>query len=359
MKGVLMSYYSLKADLEQISEHFLHFAEYQAAPDNSPLYAFLARHIAADAELLTLAQSAPPDQPTANIFLAAVHYLLLSGIEHPLSAFYPTLTSTPGSVTTVYPTFHAFCLMYAERIREIMHTRFVQTNEVSRCACMLPAFEIIYQLGQGRPMAIIEVGTSAGVNLLWDHYSYNYGDTRTYGLQPSALQLNCKLRGERQPPFPQNMPVVSLRIGLDLHPININNTDAMLWLRALIWPEHVERVARLQSALEVVRQQRPLIMSGDALKLLPMIMANVPFDMTLCIFHSFTLDQFSPEARKRFAAILIEASKHREIFRVSYEVLTPLAKDPLLDLFLYVQGTEMRQLVAKASAHGNWLEWVA
>jgi hypothetical protein len=155
------------------------------------------------------------------------------------------------------------------------------------------------------------------------------------------------------------MPTVSLRIGLDLHPININNADALLWLRALIWPEHAERAARLQSALDVVKQHRPLVMAGDALKLLPMIMANVPFDMTLCVFHSFTLNQFSADERKRFAAVLIEASKHREIFRVSYEALTPPERDPLLDLFLYVQGTEMRQQVAKASDHGNWLEWLA
>lgn len=354
-----MSHYSVKADMEQFSERFLHFAEYQAEPDNSPLYAFLARHVAADAELLALAQSAPVDQPTANIFFAAIHYLLLSGIEHPLSTFYPTLTANPGSVSTVYPAFRSFCLTYATQIREVMNSRLVQTNEVRRCACMLPAFEIIYQLGQGRPMAIIEVGTSAGVNLLWDHYSYNYGDTQIHSSQASGLQLNCELRGEREVPFPQHMPTVSLRIGLDLHPININNADALLWLRALIWPEHLERVARLQSALEVVRQHRPLVMAGDALKLLPMIMANVPFDMTLCVFHSFTLNQFSPEARKRFAAILIEASKHREIFRLSYEALIPQAKDPLLDLYLYVQGTEMRQLVARASAHGNWLEWLA
>jgi hypothetical protein len=354
-----MSHYSIKAEQEHFSELFLHFAEYQAASDNSPLYALLARHIAADAELLTLAQFAPPDQPTADIFFAAVHYLLLSGIEHPLREFYPTLTSSPRSINAVYPIFHAFCLAYGAQIREVMNTRSVQTNEVGRCACMLPAFEIIYQLGQGRPMAVIEVGTSAGVNLLWDQYRYNYGDGHEYGLQTSPLQLNCELRGDRQLPFPQHMPTVSLRIGLDLHPININNADALLWLRALIWPEHAERAARLQSALDVVKQHRPLVMAGDALKLLPMIMANVPFDMTLCVFHSFTLNQFSADERKRFAAVLIEASKHREIFRVSYEALTPPERDPLLDLFLYVQGTEMRQQVAKASDHGNWLEWLA
>lgn len=354
-----MSHYSIKVELEYIAERFLSFAKYEATPGASPLYAFLAQHIATDVELLAIAQSAPPDQPIANIFLAAVHYLLLSGAQHQLSDFYPTLTSTPKNRNTIYPIFHSFCLTYAAQIREVMNSRLVQTNEVRRCACMLPAFEIVSQLGQGRPMAIIEVGTSAGVNLLWDQYGYNYGARHEYGIQTSALQLNCELRGERQPPFPQQMPTVSLRIGLDLHPININNADALLWLRALIWPEQGERVTRLQTALDFVKQQRPLIMAGDALKLLPAIVANVPFDMTLCIFHSFTLSQFTAEARQRFATTLIEASKHREIFRVSYEELSPSEKDPALDLFLYVQGTEMKQTVARASPHGNWLEWVA
>ncbi|GCE31130.1 hypothetical protein KDA_66140 [Dictyobacter alpinus] len=353
-----MPHSHLESGLDSIGHQFQLFAQRESEANFSPLYSFLARNIATDPAMLALASRARPDQPVANIFLAAVHYLLLGGIQHPLAKFYPDLTSSPMILRGVYPAFRSFCQQYEEQLSEIISTQRVQTNEVCRCACLLPVFEIVSQLGRKRPLAIIEIGTSAGLNLLWDQYGYRYGNALYSGVRTSAVQLDCKLRGQKVPPLPVELPEVTLRVGLDLHPLNITNPDAVLWLRALIWPEHKERVTRLQNALEIARQQRPLVMAGDALKLLPGIMANIPADTTLCVFHSFTTNQMSETARNELSNILVTASHTREIFRIAYEA-TADSIDPTIDLYLYLKGLENRQTLAHAAPHGNWLEWLA
>ena len=104
---------------EALARSFQRFAEQEAEPAFSPLYAHLCRSIAADPEVLALAAETPPSQPAPNLLLGAVHYLLLSGVNDPLAAFYPSLTSSPD-LTDAYPAFHRFCLAYAQPIRELL-----------------------------------------------------------------------------------------------------------------------------------------------------------------------------------------------------------------------------------------------
>ncbi|HEY7356232.1 MAG TPA: DUF2332 domain-containing protein, partial [Ktedonobacterales bacterium] len=153
--------------LDVLARRFQRFAEQEAEPAFSPLYARLCRGIASDPQVLTLAAAVPPGQPTPNLLLAAVHYLLLQGIGHPLAAFYPSLTSSPDP-SDAYPAFQSFCLEYASDIRALLLSRRVQTNEVARCACLLPAFELVSRQTARAPLALIEIGASAGLNLLWD-----------------------------------------------------------------------------------------------------------------------------------------------------------------------------------------------
>ncbi|HEU5199384.1 MAG TPA: DUF2332 domain-containing protein, partial [Ktedonobacterales bacterium] len=244
--------------LDTLARRFERFAEREAEGFFSPLYARLCRSIAADPEILALAAAAQPGQPTPNLLLAAVQYLLLKGVEHQLASFYPGIAAAPDEANDPYPAFRAFCLEHAEAIRPLLATRRVQTNEVGRCACLLPAFGLVARLAQAEPLALVEIGASAGLNLLWDHYSYDYGDGNHYGAADSPMRLPCALRGPKTPSFPSTLPAIAFRIGLDLNPIDIANTDEMLWLRALIWPEHHERVTRLQQAVEIARQDPPL-----------------------------------------------------------------------------------------------------
>lgn len=337
--------------LEFLARHFEGFAAH-AGQNASPLYERVSLAISSDAEMLALAAHAASG-PVPNLFFGAVHFLLLQGAEHPLAAFYPTMTKMPRIDVDPYPAFRAFCFEHAEEIQHLLQTRRVQTNEVGRCSVLLPAFGIV---ADGRPLTLVEIGASAGLNLLWDRYGYDYGIGRNCGDPGSPVQLSCALRGNRQPPIPEIFPKVAARLGIDLQPIDVHDSTAIDWLRALIWPEHTARVELLQCAVEVARHASPEILAGDALDLLPSIMTSVREETVLCIFHSFTLNQFSSEERKQLAGLLDEYGIKRDLHCISIADFT--LEYPQLTLLSYQDGVKTERLLANCSSHGLWLEWL-
>ena len=340
--------------LEFLARQFVGFAEHTGR-DASPLYERLSLAISTDVEMLALAAHAT-SEPVPNLFLGAVHFLLLRETDSPLAAFYPSMTKMPRTDADPYPAFRAFCFEHAEEIQYVLQTRRVQTNEVRRCAVLLPAFGIVAEQAHGRPLALVEIGASAGLNLLWDRYGYDYGTGRKYGHPGSPVQLSCRLHGDQQPPLPEVFPKVALRLGIDLQPVDVHNSTAIDWLRALIWPEHTTRLELLQRAVEVVQHNSSEMLAGDALELLPGSMASVPEEAVLCIYHSFTLNQFSSEGRKRLAGLLDEYGMKRDLFCISIAAFQ--LEHPQLRLLSYQNGVKIEHLLANCSSHGLWLEWL-
>ncbi len=220
--------------------------------------------IAAEPEILNLVVSADRAQQVSNLLLGAVHFLLLSGAQHPLADFYPSLSKTPRSIENAYPHFHKFCLEYAGEIQRLVITHRVQTNEVGRCTNLLPAFGLIYERTK-KPLALIEVGASAGLNLLWDRYGYDYQEAGYTGDISSSVQLTCRPDGDFYPPIPFLLPEVAYRVGIDLRPIDLQDGETIRWLRALIWPEHLDRAELLERAIEIARRDPPRLIGGNVL----------------------------------------------------------------------------------------------
>ncbi len=345
---------------ESIARRFRRFAdaEYREA---SPLYEHLARSIATDEAVLALAAYASLEQPIPNLFFAAVHFLLLQGDAHPLAEFYPSLTPHADEPQRAYPIFRDFCLTRAETIRQQLTTRINQTNEVGRCTYLMPAFTLIAQRADSRPLALVEIGTSAGLNLMWDHYGYIYNADVVCGNPQSPLQLTCSLRGQHRPPLPKpippgQMPDIALKLGVDLHAVDISDPDEALWLRALVWPENRERAEWLSHAMAITRNNPPTLRSGDGLALLPDILSAVPRDTTLCVFHTHVLNQFSVEARDRLTALLDAHARTRDVYRLSAEWLS--GEYPKLELTAWQNGRAHQQLLAHCHHHGQWIEWL-
>ena len=326
-------------------------------PGYSPMYERLALGIAEDQEMLALVAGAQKGQWVPNLLFGAVHFLLLKGLQHPLSAFYPSLSGSVESDENPYPHFRAFCQEHRGEIEDLVSTRYLQTNEVGRCACLLPAFGIVAERAQGRPLALIEVGASAGLNLLWDRYGYDYGDAGRYGDLGSLVQVSCELRGGRLPPFPARLPEVEFRVGLDLNPVDVRDFDATQWLRALVWPEDRQRAELLRMAVDVARHEPPRLVAGDAVVTLPDVLKDVPREAALCVFHSHTLNQFSGDQRGRLYSLLSEHASIREVFRVSLEWRWG-QPSPQLKVFEHRDGTHTGTLLAYYQAHGKWIEWL-
>jgi hypothetical protein len=322
----------------------------------SPLYAQLALNAATDPEILALLDEVEQEKLLPNLLFSSVNDLLMGGERDPLADFFANLTDTPRAPEDAYPIFRAFCLRHADTLRQRAKTRRVQTNEVRRCAALVPAFGLIAGREAGTPLALVEVGASAGLNLLWDHYSFDYGAAGKVGNVMSPVQLTCEVRGSLMLPIPDTLPEVAYRIGVDLYPIDVRDEDAARWLKALIWPEHAERIHTIERALEIARHNPPALVAGDLLEALPGVLANVPTDATLVIYHSWILNQVMPEVRERFAAMLLEHAQSRDFYRVSVEMLATPA--PQLDLFSYQGGIVRQETLANCEAHGGWIEWL-
>jgi hypothetical protein len=340
--------------LTTLAQRFQRFAQRECHV--SPLYARLALGIAEDPEVLAIAAPARPGQPRPNLFLAAVHFLLLQGVSHPLAGFYPSLAAAPAPTADPYPSFRAFCLGHAEALRQLIATRLVQTNEVRRCACLLPGFALVARRGKHRPLALVEIGASAGLNLLWDRYGYEYSAGRRCGDENSPVQLSCSVRRKACPPLPTAWPAVASRVGLELNPLDVRDADAVLWLRALLWPDEAGRAEMLAGAVHIAQQAPPRLLGGDALDRLPEVLAAIPEAHTPCVFHTHTLNQLSPQARSQLSTLLAEHAASRDLYRLSIEWLG--TEHPRLELSACERGRHTAQLLAHCGSHGEWLEWL-
>lgn len=345
-----------KSQLAQISESFANSAAHEFH-GSSPLYERLARGISTDPELLTLASGAV-SRPVPMIFFAAVHYLLLDDADHPLATFYPDINSVPCATDTdLYPVFQDFCFKHRDEIKNIISMYHVQTNEVRRCACLLPAFGIAAQEAKGLPLTLVEIGSSAGLNLLWDQYGYDYGDGLLYGDRASSVQLSCTLRGDKRPPFPEKIPQIASRIGIDLHPIDVRSESEVNWLRAFIWPEHAGRFDLLHRAIKIARNSPPELRKGDVLELLPGIMETVLPGSVLCLFHTFVSNQMSPEVHHGLADLIADYGSKQNIWCISID-LSDKYKYPRLELLSCIDRVEKHRHLANCSGHSRWLEWL-
>ena len=181
-----------------------------------------------------------------------------------------------------------------------------------RSALLLPAFAEVSE-DSGKPLALFEIGPSAGLNLLFDRYHYRYGDYEV-GDPESPVTLVSEPRGLT--PRVEMPPVVS-RVGIDINPLDVSNPEDVAWLRALIWPEHTDRLALLDAAIQLAQQAPPELIKADLFEHFSgRRMASIPTDATVCFFATFVLHQFTPEMRETFARMLLSLSHSRDVYLV-------------------------------------------
>ena len=351
------------SDLDQVRAYFRNFGLKQAPENGSPLYHALSLGVLDDPAMLRLAASCPPSQPSANLLFGAVHYLLLGGVRHPLRDFYPDVVASekmprPPAQET-YTLFQDFVWNHAETIRQLITTRLVQTNVVRRTTCLLPVFAQLAQEAGRQPLSLIEVGSSAGLNLHWDRYCHRYeypsGASSAWGDREAAVQLSTQVRGTVPlPPLPADLRI-AWRAGIDINPIDVTDAEAMRWLRALIFPEHLERHQETEAAARVARDNPVPIVTGDALTHLPALLSQAPQDSHLCLYASMVLYQFSPKARKNLWRMLAAFSATRPVSTVILDGVPEGWAQLLIRDFK--NGGSTRRHLAAAHAHGRWLEW--
>jgi hypothetical protein len=265
------------------AERYRWYAEVQFA-GSSPMYAEWSAGIAEDAAVLALIDRLPRPKRQSNLVFAAARYA--------------------GAPLGPYAQLRPWLLEHWDEVEAVARTRATQTNEAARCATLLPVLARI-----DGPIALLEVGASAGGCLFPDRYSYDYvavDGAKLRSLEPDDGPSAVRLRCEIEPPsaVPTRVPEVVWRAGIDLNPLSYADEHDVHWLQTLVWPEHEERRARVAAVASIVRADPPRIVRGDALELLPSVAAEAPDDATLVVFHSAVLLYLPLEARERFAGIV-------------------------------------------------------
>jgi hypothetical protein len=324
----------------------------------SLVYSRIAEGIGHDEELKAVCANARPGQPHANMILGAVHFLLLRGDLHPLKRFYGTVGGHMSAERDdPFPDFRNFVLSHRTAVERLIATRVTNTNEIGRSALLHPGFRAIAD-AVDRPLSLIEIGPSAGLNMIWDSFGVRYrrdGEIKATINEESSLIIECELRGDRQPPT-DGSPTVAGRVGLELNPVDLANADDRDWLRALIWPNQIARLERLDQAIELFAAHKPLIKAGDALTLLPDALAAVPQTETPCVYHTIAIYQFSRTMRHALDDTLTVAGLRRPVWRLSFEYDGELY---ILSAIRYADGTRQEMRLASCHPHGTWLEWLA
>ena len=310
------------------------FAEHEAA-GRSPLYVELAHAVAESETLLGFVSSLPAHKQQPNLVFAAVRHLY----------------GTPRDAQH----FTDLVARHAEPIRDLILQRSTQTNEPGRCASLLPALGLLPE-----PLALIEVGASAGLCLLPDCYGYDYGTVQLWPQHqsiPPVPVFPCRVNAAT--PLPHRLPEVIWRAGIDLNPIDLHDPEQAAWLETLVWPGQEARAERLRGAIAVARTRAPNVFQGNLLTDLPALVAKAPVGATLVIFHSAVLAYLAAEESQRFAGLVRELDAVW-ISNESPDVLPELAGKlnepcPPDQFLLCIDG----EPVALTAPHGHSIRWLA
>jgi hypothetical protein len=328
-----------------------HFA---AAPHlfaTSPLYGRLGAVVAADERLLAIATEAGPGQVPSNLLFAAVHYRLLRDASHELAAWYPTTGAEREPEGDPGPAFTDFCLTRRPEIVDLMRGRLVQTNVVKRAAVLRLGLAAVARVTD-EPVTLIEVGCSAGLLLRFDAYRYDLGG-RTWGRPLSPVEIRTRWRGSAPGPDLDPLPVVADRVGVDLHPVDVTDPDERLWLRSLIWPENRAQADLQDAALGVVAADPPRTIGGDAVEVLPRVVADVPVGTPVVVFHAATRLHVAEDRRDRFDEAIAGVGETHELFHLSLEAAPE--RHPLAFAVRLRHGCAAERLLAIADGHAEWI----
>lgn len=337
-------------DRDQLSEKFITFAVSECK-GSSQLYEFLSLKIAEDDEILDLCLNAKEGQPIPNLLFGAVHYLLQKGKEHVLKEYYQSIVVSHQKVEASFAHFKDFCTVYKDEISSILKRKIVQTNEVRRCGYLYPSFCYIFNK-VNKPLSLIEIGTSAGLQLLWDTYNYSYGNNEIYGDKQSNVHIRSEIIGDNFPLLLTKSPPVVSRLGLDLHISDLGNSEDHLWLKSLIWPEHRERLELFEKAALHFKKNPVSLLEGDGVAFLSDVVEHTPIDSVLCIFHTHVANQLPENLKHKLLETIKTIGSKRDVFHLYNNMW-----DRKLHLDYFINGHEYHNTIGETDGHGKWFKW--
>lgn len=353
------------------------------APPSWWLTAETLTAIAEDDVLLDLAAAVEPERLPALLLSAAIRYLVAEQQPTPLAHYYPRPgAGQPPPDDAFRPALRAFCAARADTLARLCATHRYQMNEVARCLDVLPALAQVCA-DEPRPLALVDLGTGAGLGLHLTRYHYTYdlpdGSSLTAGDSTSTVALSCTVRSGR-PPVGPRLPTLAHRIGIDSEPLDLTDGPTAAWLAACVPPE-IDAVTRFAAAAAIARADPTPTVRGHLLDALPDVVADLPTDTLLCLVDTYVHVFLPARELARFHELVDRIGRHRDLDWISIDPLVPLGPEAratvqgldvpsrwlhdnrdhgvsgVISRISVRDGTRSARLLGRAHPGATWLEW--
>jgi hypothetical protein len=269
--------------------------------------------------------------------LGGLHYLALSEGVDPWTDPVPVLEE------------------HRDWLRAFVRERGVQTNEVQRSWMLLPCFLEIARRTGVETLDLVELGPSAGLNLVWDRYRYRY-EAGGWGPEDAPLELS----GEERAPVPANLlrlrPRVRHRRGIDRSPIDVTREDQTLLLRSFVWADQTARLERLDRAIETVRGNPPVLEQADVAERLPEVLADRQLGALTVVYATAVLSYLGDRQSDLLEAL--EEAGRRFPLAFLWTGQPKPGEHRYWGIWLRLWPEEEKALLGHAGFHGQWLEWL-
>jgi hypothetical protein len=297
----------------------------------------------------------PPGSGLALRLMGAVHSLVLDGQAPHLATFYPSV----GGVGAVSDAWHSFREVLAEQAEplRLLLLRPVQTNDVGRSGSLMGGFLLVAQHCR-QPLRILEVGASAGLNLLWDHYRYEWNGGSWGNVSSPIVLKNVFVN---PPPAIPAETKVSERGGCDPNPLDPGTIQGQHILLSFTWADQVERIERLRSACAIASHQHVRIVKASAVEWLEKQLNHPAPGRATVVFHSVVW-QYLATNEQAAVLHLIEEAGRRPTTDAPFAWLRmePATEGgvgrPEIRLRIFADGTD--RLIATSSYHTPAVRWL-
>jgi hypothetical protein len=319
----------------ELAEAFLRQAD-ACGRSGSRLYADVCRRLAAEPAVDSIVGEVRWDAPIR--LLGGLHYLALADGIDPWSALPEVLND------------------HRDWLAEFVAEQDVQTNEVGRCFALLPAFLELARASRRR-LDLIELGPSAGLNLVFDRYRYRYRRAE-WGPRTSPVALGAQERAEVPKDLLDVRIEVGARRGIDLKPVDVTTDEGVRLLTSFVWADQWSRLERLRRAIDVVRAGPPELIRGDYVEVLPRLLERRDHDGLTVVFQSASTQYLQRERYDELRAVLREASREAPLGWIStqrHDEEEGRLQGYALELACWPE--QDARVVAHMGYHGEWLDW--
>lgn len=335
---------------EKIKKQFIVYSE--AVKEDSPLYSYITKQIAEEEQLMIKIKPHFFNAHFISLYLSSVlkHLYIY---EDQLRDYYLNFTNDPKKPSKeMIKAFLAFQESHFSDILGDIERFNLKKNIVERSSVLVPVFQHIIKLSGQEQFNVVELGSNGGLLLNYDWYGYTFNKKIEIG-NTKDFNIKVKLNGYDEGFDISNLAHPHKKVGITKNKIDLTLADEYFWLMSLYYPEETKRRKHFMKARKVFLEHPVEILEGDELILLPDVLATLPEDEAVILFHIHVTKNWSDDKKQQLMEITSEFSQTYEIYHVHHQIFN---NDIYLDSF--IEGKLQRQKLAHFDLNTLTIDWL-